>query len=163
MFLLIGHERGDVRKQGRIILTNPDMLHVGIMPNHQSWAGLLRHLKYVVVDEAHIYRGVFGSHVACVLRRLRRLCQLYGSAPRFILCTATIANPGEHAERLAGLPFTVVANDGSPRGGGEANSGAAAAGEKLSGRHDTPAARRGIATLDQRFHWSAAYCATGHR
>jgi DEAD/DEAH box helicase domain-containing protein len=109
-------ERGDVRKQGRIILTNPDMLHVGIMPNHQSWAGLLRHLKYVVVDEAHIYRGVFGSHVACVLRRLRRLCRLYGSAPRFILCTATIANPGEHATALTGLPCEVVAEDGSPRG-----------------------------------------------
>jgi DEAD/DEAH box helicase domain-containing protein len=109
-------ERGDIRKQARIILTNPDMLHVGIMPNHQSWASLLRHLKYVVVDEAHIYRGVFGSHVACVLRRLRRLCRLYGSDPRFILCTATVANPGEHAVSLTGLPCEVVANDGSPRG-----------------------------------------------
>jgi DEAD/DEAH box helicase domain-containing protein len=109
-------ERADVRRYGRIILTNPDMLHVGIMPNHQSWAGLLRHLKYVVVDEAHIYRGVFGSHVACVLRRLRRLCRLYGSDPQFILCTATVANPGEHASGLTGLPCEVVDNDGSPRG-----------------------------------------------
>jgi len=110
-------ERPEIRKRARIILTNPDMLHIGILPNHQSWSRLLRHLRYVVVDEAHIYRGVFGSHVACVLRRLRRLCQLYGSDPQFICCSATIANPGEHAERLAGLPFTVVDNDGSPHGG----------------------------------------------
>jgi DEAD/DEAH box helicase domain-containing protein len=109
-------ERGDIRKQARVILTNPDMLHVGIMPNHEQWASLLRRLKYVIVDEAHVYRGVFGSHVACVLRRLRRLCQLYGSDPRFILCTATVANPGEHAERLTGLPCEVVTEDGSPRG-----------------------------------------------
>ncbi len=110
-------ERAEIRKKARIILTNPDMLHIGILPNHQSWSRLLRHLKYVVVDEAHIYRGVFGSHVAGVLRRLRRLCRLYGSNPRFICCSATIANPGEHAERLAGLPFEVVDNDGSPYGG----------------------------------------------
>jgi DEAD/DEAH box helicase domain-containing protein len=109
-------ERADVRRYGRIILTNPDMLHVGIMPQHQSWASLLRHLKYVVVDEAHIYRGVFGSHVACVLRRLRRLCRLYGSDPQFILCSATVANPGEHALALTGLPCEVVDKDGSPRG-----------------------------------------------
>ncbi|MFC1860456.1 DEAD/DEAH box helicase [Chloroflexota bacterium] len=110
-------ERPEIRKRARIILTNPDMLHIGMLPNHQSWTRLLRHLKYVVVDEAHTYRGVFGSHVACVLRRLRRLCQLYGSNPQFICCSATIANPSEHAERLAGLPFTVVENDGSPHGG----------------------------------------------
>jgi len=110
-------ERAEIKKRARVILTNPDMLHVGILPNHQSWARLLRHLRYVVVDEAHTYRGVFGSHVACVLRRLRRLCQLYGSNPQFICCSATIANPGEHAERLAGLPFEVVQNDGSPHGG----------------------------------------------
>ena len=110
-------ERAEIRKKARIILTNPDMLHIGILPNHQSWSRLLRHLKYVVVDEAHIYRGVFGSHVAGVLRRLRRLCEFYGSNPQFICCSATIANPGEHAERLAGLPFEVVDNDGSPYGG----------------------------------------------
>ena len=101
-------ERGEIRKNARIILTNPDMLHVGILPNHASWSRVLRHLKFVVIDEAHIYRGVFGSHVAVVMRRLRRLCNLYGSNPRFICCSATIANPGEHAERLTGLPFTVI-------------------------------------------------------
>lgn len=110
-------ERAEIRKEARIILTNPDMLHIGILPNHQSWSGLLRHLRYVVVDEAHTYRGVFGSHVACVLRRLRRLCYFYGANPQFICCSATVANPGEHAESLVGLPFTVVDNDGSPRGG----------------------------------------------
>ncbi len=110
-------ERAGIKRQARIILTNPDMLHIGILPNHQSWSRLLRHLRYVVVDEAHTYRGVFGSHVACVLRRLRRLCDLYGSNPRFICCSATIANPGEHAEKLVGLPFEVVDNDGSPHGG----------------------------------------------
>ncbi|MFC2066130.1 DEAD/DEAH box helicase [Chloroflexota bacterium] len=110
-------ERTEIRKWARIILTNPDMLHVGILPNHQAWSGFLRHLRYVVVDEAHVYRGVFGSHVACVLRRLRRLCDLYGATPQFICCSATTANPGEHAEELAGLPFEVVDNDGSPHGG----------------------------------------------
>ncbi len=110
-------ERAEIRKQARIILTNPDMLHLGILPNHQSWSRLLRNLKYVVVDEAHTYRGVFGSHVAGVLRRLRRLCQLYGSNPRFILSSATLANPGELAERLTGLPFDTIDNDGSPYGG----------------------------------------------
>jgi DEAD/DEAH box helicase domain-containing protein len=110
-------ERGDIRRRARLILTNPDMLHVGILPNHQQWSRLLRRLRYVVVDEAHIYRGVFGSHVAGVLRRLRRLCRFYGAEPQFILCSATIANPGEHAEKLVGLPFSVVNDDGSPHGG----------------------------------------------
>ncbi|MDH5695640.1 MAG: DEAD/DEAH box helicase [Dehalococcoidia bacterium] len=112
-------ERAEIRKRARLILTNPDMLHIGILPNHQQWSRLLRRLRYVVVDEAHTYRGVFGSHVACVLRRLRRLCQLHGSNPQFICCSATIANPEEHAERLVGLPFKVVDNDGSPHGGKE--------------------------------------------
>ena len=110
-------ERAEIRKKAGVILTNPDMLHIGILPNHQSWSRLLRHLKYVVVDEAHTYRGVFGSHVAGVLRRLRRLCNLYGSNPQFICCSATIANPTEHAERLVGLPFKIVDHDGSPYGG----------------------------------------------
>jgi len=110
-------ERAEIRKRARIVLTNPDMLHLGILPNHQSWSRLLRSLRYVVIDEAHIYRGVFGSHVAGVLRRLRRLCRFYGSNPQFIACSATVANPGEHAEKLTGLPFTVVDNDGSPHGG----------------------------------------------
>ncbi|MGB2827857.1 MAG: DEAD/DEAH box helicase [Dehalococcoidales bacterium] len=112
-------ERAEIRKRARVILSNPDMLHLGILPNHQYWSRLLRHLKYVVVDEAHTYRGVFGSHVAGVLRRLRRLCRLYGSEPQFICCSATIANPGEHAEQLVGLPFEVVDHDGSPNGGKE--------------------------------------------
>jgi len=112
-------ERAEIRRRARIVLTNPDMLHMGILPNHRLWATFLRHLRYVVVDEAHTYRGVFGSHVAWVLRRLRRLCQFYGVKPQFFCCSATIANPGEHAENLAGLPFMVVDNDGSPRGGKE--------------------------------------------
>ncbi len=112
-------ERAEIRRRAKIILTNPDMLHVGIMPNHRTWARFLRSLKYVVIDEAHIYRGVFGSHVGGVMRRLHRLCRLYGSNPVFICCSATIANPGDHAEKLTGLPFTVVDNDGSPHGGKE--------------------------------------------
>ena len=110
------NERPNIRKRARIVLTNPDMLHLGILPNHQSWAGLLRNLKYVVVDETHIYRGVFGSHVANVLRRLRRLCAAYGSSPQFICCSATIANPEEHAQNLVGLPFEDIVEDGSPHG-----------------------------------------------
>lgn len=109
-------ERANIRKQARVVLTNPDMLHLGILPNHQSWSRLFRNLKYVVVDEAHIYRGVFGSHVANVLRRLRRLCAFYGSKPRFICCSATIANPQEHAQNLVGLSFESVVEDGSPHG-----------------------------------------------
>ncbi len=110
-------ERAGIRRQTRVVLTNPDMLHLGILPNHRSWSRLLRHLRYIVVDEAHVYRGVFGSHVGGVLRRLRRLCEHYGSAPQFICTSATLANPAEHAEGLAGLPFAVVGDDGSPHGG----------------------------------------------
>ena len=113
----LSEDRGGIRKRARIVLTNPDMLHVGILPNHKSWSRFLRRLKYVVVDEAHVYRGVFGSHVANILRRLRRTCFMYGSMPQFIFCSATIANPGEHAERLTGLPFKVIDNDGAPYGG----------------------------------------------
>jgi DEAD/DEAH box helicase domain-containing protein len=109
-------ERPNIKKQARVVLTNPDMLHLGVLPNHQSWSRLLRQLKYVVVDEAHVYRGVFGSHMANVLRRLRRLCALYGSDPQFVCCSATIANPKEHAQNLIGLPFEAVARDGSPHG-----------------------------------------------
>jgi DEAD/DEAH box helicase domain-containing protein len=110
------NERANIRKQVRVVLTNPDMLHLGILPNHQSWSRLFRNLKYVVIDETHIYRGVFGSHVANVLRRLRRLCAFYGSKPQFICCSATIANPEEHAQNLVGLLFEAVAEDGSPHG-----------------------------------------------
>jgi DEAD/DEAH box helicase domain-containing protein len=109
-------ERGDIRKNARIILSNPDMLHIGILPNHQQWSRFLRSLKYIVIDEAHTYRGVFGSHLAGVLRRFRRVCHLYGADPQFILCSATIANPQELAEELTGLPFVVVDNDGAPHG-----------------------------------------------
>jgi DEAD/DEAH box helicase domain-containing protein len=108
--------RGRIRKTASILLTNPDMLHMGILPNHRLWAQFLRHLRFVVVDEAHAYRGVFGSHVACVLRRLRRLCRRYGSEPVFVCCSATIANPAEHVANLTGLLPVVVADDGSPRG-----------------------------------------------
>ena len=110
-------ERGKIRKRARLVLTNPDMLHIGILPNHQYWSRLLCQLRYVVIDEAHTYRGIFGSHVAGLLRRLRRVCNHYGSSPQFICCSATIANPGDHIERLTGLPFGVVDNDGSPHGG----------------------------------------------
>jgi len=104
------------RKEAAIILTNPDMLHLGILPNHTLWAHFFANLKYVVIDEAHVYRGVFGSQVACVLRRLRRICDFYGSNPQFICCSATIANPGEHVERLVGVSTLVVDEDGSPSG-----------------------------------------------
>lgn len=110
-------ERNGIKRAAQIVLSNPDMVHLGILPNHRSWSGLLSNLRYIVVDEAHIYRGVFGSHVANVLRRLRRLCAHYGANPQFICCSATIANPKEHVERLTGLPFKVIADDGSPHGG----------------------------------------------
>ncbi|AQU03241.1 DEAD/DEAH box helicase [Dehalococcoides mccartyi] len=110
-----GNSRADIRLKARIILSNPDMLHVSILPSHQKWGRFLRHLEYVVIDEAHIYRGVFGSHLANIIRRLRRLCRYYGSSPQFILSSATIASPGVHAQSLTGLPFSVVDNDGSPR------------------------------------------------
>ena len=109
-------ERPNIKRQARVILTNPDMLHFAILPNHQSWFRLLRKLKYVVIDEAHVYRGVFGSHMANVLRRLRRLCTLYGSNPQFICCSATIANPKDHAQNLVSLPFEAIVGDGAPRG-----------------------------------------------
>ena len=86
-------ERRAIRQRSNLILTNPDMLHVGVLPNHRSWGDLLANLAWVVVDEAHVYRGVFGSHVANVLRRLRRLARAYGSDPRFLLTSATIAQP----------------------------------------------------------------------
>ena len=104
-----------MRRRANIVLTNPDMLHVGILPNHGAWSALFANLAVVVVDEAHVYRGVFGSHVANVLRRLRRVAAAYGTAPRVLLASATIANPVELAERLTGLEdFTVIERDGSP-------------------------------------------------
>jgi DEAD/DEAH box helicase domain-containing protein len=103
------------RKWGNPILTNPDMLHLGILPNHARWADVLGNLTHVVVDEAHVYRGVFGSHVALVLRRLRRVAALYGAEPTFLLASATVANPGELAHALTGLDVEVVSDDGAPR------------------------------------------------
>ena len=108
-------ERRAVRQRSNLILTNPDMLHVGVLPNHRSWGDVLANLAWIVVDEAHVYRGVFGSHVANVLRRLRRLARAYGSEPRFLLTSATIANPTELAERLTGVEVELVDRDGAPR------------------------------------------------
>ncbi len=109
------NSRTRLRRDANIILTNPDMLHMGILPNHHLWRHFFQQLKFVVVDEAHVYRGVFGSHVATVFRRLTRLCNLYNSTPQFICCSATIANPAKHIERLTGRSPLVVANDGSPQ------------------------------------------------
>ncbi|HEX5030314.1 MAG TPA: DEAD/DEAH box helicase, partial [Candidatus Eisenbacteria bacterium] len=111
-----GHTRRRFREQGNAILTNPDMLHQGILPYHSRWSRVFSNLKYVVVDEVHTYRGIFGSHVANVLRRLRRIARHYGSDPRFLLSSATIRNPGDLAERLVGAPVQVVHEDGAPRG-----------------------------------------------
>ncbi len=108
--------RGWIRRNSHVVLSNPDMLHLGILPNHRLWADFLGRLRYVVVDEAHVTRGVFGSHAALVLRRLRRLCAWYGSDPVFILTTATIGNPAEHAAALTGLAVEAVTEDASPRG-----------------------------------------------
>jgi DEAD/DEAH box helicase domain-containing protein len=99
-----------------VVLTNPDMIHMAINPFHQKWERFFRNLKYVIIDEIHTYRGVFGSHVANVLRRLRRIAKLYGSEPVFIACSATIANPGELAEMLTGVPFETVTGSGAPQG-----------------------------------------------
>jgi DEAD/DEAH box helicase domain-containing protein len=104
------------RDTARIIISNPDMLHAGVLPNHPRWIKFFSNLKYVVVDEAHAYRGVFGSHVANVIRRLRRIAAFYGSRPVFILCSATIANPRELAETLIGGPVLLVDKNGAPRG-----------------------------------------------
>ncbi|HTW43302.1 MAG TPA: DEAD/DEAH box helicase [Solirubrobacteraceae bacterium] len=107
--------RAQIRRSANVVLTNPDMLHVGILPNHGAWSQLFANLAVVVIDEAHVYRGVFGSHVAGVLRRLRRIAAAYGTQPVFMLTSATIANPLELAERLTGLPdFQLIDRDGSP-------------------------------------------------
>ena len=108
--------RRAVRQAGHIVVTNPDMLHSGILPHHTKWVKLFENLKYIVIDEIHTYRGVFGSNLANVLRRLLRLCDFYGSKPQFILCSATIANPVELAEMLIGRPVTLVDDNGAPMG-----------------------------------------------
>jgi DEAD/DEAH box helicase domain-containing protein len=108
-------ERTEARRRATAVLTNPDMLHVGMLPFHQRWATFLMRLRYVVVDELHILRGIFGSHVAHVLRRLDRLCAHYGSRPTFCFSSATIGNPGELAARLCGREVEVIDDDGSPQ------------------------------------------------
>ncbi len=108
--------RKAIRARGHIILTNPDMLHTGILPHHTKWIKLFENLKYIVIDELHNYRGIFGSHLANVLRRLKRIAQFYGSQPQFILCTATIANPLEMAEKMTEESVSLVDNNGAPRG-----------------------------------------------
>jgi DEAD/DEAH box helicase domain-containing protein len=107
--------RRQVRKWANVILSNPDMLHVGVLPHHDRWGDVLTNLSYVIVDEAHVYRGVFGSHVANVLRRLRRLARVYGAEPQFLLASATIANPGGLAGSLIGAQATVIGDDAAPR------------------------------------------------
>ncbi len=108
--------RKAIRQAGHIVVTNPDMLHSNILPHHTKWVKLFENLKYIVIDEIHTYRGVFGSHLANVLRRLIRLCEFYGSSPRFILCSATIANPAELGEMLTGRPIFKIDNNGAPMG-----------------------------------------------
>jgi DEAD/DEAH box helicase domain-containing protein len=107
-------DRTWARKNANVILTNPEMLHMGILPSHKRWGNFLMRLRYVVIDELHTLRGIFGSHVAHVLRRLRRICEYYGASPTFCFASATIGNPGELASDLCGLPVETISHDGSP-------------------------------------------------
>jgi DEAD/DEAH box helicase domain-containing protein len=111
-----GDARRAIREKGHIVLTNPDMLHTGILPHHTKWTRLFENLKYIVMDELHTYRGVFGSHLCNVLRRLQRIAKFYGSAPQFLCCSATIANPGELASRLIENQVEVLSANGAPAG-----------------------------------------------
>jgi DEAD/DEAH box helicase domain-containing protein len=106
--------RQAIRKQGHVVVTNPDMLHTGILPHHTKWQKLFTNLRYVVIDELHVYRGVFGSHLTNVIRRLVRICRFYGCDPVFICCSATVANPKEHAERLLERPVELIDKSGAP-------------------------------------------------
>ena len=108
--------RQAIRVHGDIVVSNPDMLHQAILPHHTKWAQFFENLRYIVIDELHTYRGVFGSHVANVLRRLKRICAFYGVSPQFICCSATIGNPKEHAENLIGAEVTLINESGAPRG-----------------------------------------------
>lgn len=108
--------RRAIRQRANIVLTNPDMLHTGILPHHTKWVKLFENLRYIVVDELHYYRGVYGSHLANIMRRLRRLCEFYGSKPQFVACSATIANPKELAETLMESPFELIDKNGAPAG-----------------------------------------------
>lgn len=112
-------DRRNIRRNSSIVITNPDMLHIGVLPYHRGWADFLSNLRLVVIDEAHYYRGVLGAHVAMIARRLRRICRSLGSSPQFVLCSATLTNATEHAENMVGLPFVSVEDDGSPSGGRE--------------------------------------------
>ncbi|MRR32865.1 DEAD/DEAH box helicase, partial [bacterium] len=109
-------QRSAIREQTHILLTNPDMLHLGILPHHTLWERFLKNLRYVVIDEVHTYRGVFGSHIANLVRRLNRICAFYGAKPQFILTSATIGNPKELAENLIEAPVEWIRGDGSPKG-----------------------------------------------
>ncbi|AFC84627.1 DEAD/DEAH box helicase [Frateuria aurantia] len=111
-----GDARQAVRLHGDIVVSNPDMLHQAILPHHTKWAGFFENLRYVVIDEVHTYRGVFGSHVVNLLRRLKRICAFYGSTPQFILCSATIGNPVEHAGNLIEAPVSAITESGAPCG-----------------------------------------------
>lgn len=110
------NQRSAIRSRANIVLTNPDMLHMGILPHHTRWEALFRNLHYIVIDEVHTYRGVFGSHLANLLRRLKRVARFYGSTPQFIFTSATIGNPAEHASRLAEQPIELIDDDGAPQG-----------------------------------------------
>ncbi|HPA61589.1 MAG TPA: DEAD/DEAH box helicase, partial [Clostridia bacterium] len=108
--------RKAIRQAGHVVVTNPDMLHSNILPHHTQWVKLFENLRFIVIDEIHTYRGIFGANLANVLRRLMRLCRFYGSDPQFILCSATIANPGELAAQLIGRPVSLVDRSGAPMG-----------------------------------------------
>ena len=108
--------RAVVREAGQVVVTNPDMLSTAVLPHHTKWFQLFEQLRYIVIDEAHTYRGIFGSHVANVLRRLLRICAHYGSHPRIVCSSATVGNPGELAQTLTGRPFRVIDKSGAPTG-----------------------------------------------
>jgi DEAD/DEAH box helicase domain-containing protein len=108
--------RSQIREKARLLITNPDMLHLGIMPHHTHWDLFFKNLNYIILDEAHIYRGVFGSHIGNVIRRLKRIAQFYGAFPKFIMTSATLSNAADFASKLIEEPVTIIANDGSPKG-----------------------------------------------
>ncbi len=108
--------RRAIRERANLILTNPEMLHTGVLPHHTKWAKCFENLRFIVIDELHYYRGVYGSHLANLLRRMRRICEFYGSKPQFICSSATIGNPKELAEAITGEPFELVGNNGAPSG-----------------------------------------------
>lgn len=132
-----GSERGRIRSEAGIVLTNPDLLHLGILPHHLGWDGFFSGLRYVAVDEIHTYRGVFGTHVGHVLRRLRRVALAHGANPQFLMASATIANPAEHAEALIGGPVSLIRGNAAPRG------------ERLVVLWDAYRPRRALASLAQ--------------